>query len=104
LESVRVTRWSEAQAPSEQHLRTLMQQENLAPYSWSNGAGDVYSPHSHPYDKVVYVAAGSIVWILPASGEEIETRRGDRLDLPRGVAHAARVGPQGVTCLEAHLQ
>jgi hypothetical protein len=28
---------------------------------------------------------------------------GDRLDLPAGVRHSAIVGPQGVTCLEAHV-
>jgi hypothetical protein len=28
---------------------------------------------------------------------------GDRLDLPAGTAHDAVVGPDGVTCLEAHV-
>jgi quercetin dioxygenase-like cupin family protein len=51
---------------------------------------------------VIYVFHGSITWILPESNQEIETFAGDRLDLPRGVVHAARVGAHGVTCLEAH--
>jgi len=28
---------------------------------------------------------------------------GDRLDLPAGTRHEAFAGPDGVTCLEAHL-
>lgn len=103
MDRAQVTRWSEARPPSEQTLRGLMEREHLAPYAWSNGPGDVYAPHSHSYGKVIYVASGSIVWLLPASGEEIEMHAGDRIDLPRGVVHAARVGAQGVTCLEAHL-
>ncbi len=32
----------------------------------------------------------------------IELAAGDRLDLPAGTVHEAEVGPDGVTCLEAH--
>jgi hypothetical protein len=49
------------------------------------------------------VVRGSITWELPELGREIETRAGDRLELPQGMVHAARVGNQGVTCLEAHI-
>ncbi len=104
MDRVRVTQWGEPRPPAEAELRARMQGEGLAPYAWSTAPGDVYEPHSHAYDKVLYVAAGSITWILPESGQEIETRAGDRIDLPRGVVHAARVGARGVTCLEAHLQ
>ncbi len=102
MENVRVIRWNQQHNPSEPQLCALMQQENLMPYAWSNGPGDEYPPHSHSYNKVIYVAAGSIVWELPATGEQVEMGPGDRLDLPHDVVHAAHVGPQGVTCLEAH--
>ncbi len=102
MENVRVTRWKQAKMRSEEQLRALMQQENLRPYAWSNGPGDEYPPHSHSYNKVIYVAAGSIVWELLTTGEQIEMHPGDRLELPHDVVHAAHVGPQGVTCLEAH--
>lgn len=46
---------------------------------------------------------GSITFSLTGSGEQVELRAGDRLELPAGTEHAARVGPHGVTCLEAHL-
>jgi quercetin dioxygenase-like cupin family protein len=102
MSTVQLTRWTGAQPPTERELRDLMRRENLSPYSWSNGPGDEYPPHSHSYAKVIYVASGSITWLLPATGEEIETRRGDRIDLPPGVVHAAIVGREGVVCLEAH--
>lgn len=77
--------------------------EGLDPSSWSNGPGDRYTAHDHPFDKVIVVAAGSITFGLPADGRSIELEAGDRLDLPAGTAHDAHVGPIGVTCLEAHL-
>jgi quercetin dioxygenase-like cupin family protein len=99
---LKLTRWGGAQPPSERELRRLYSEEGLSPYAWSNAPGDVYAQHLHDYHKVLYVLRGSITWILPQTGQEIETRPGDRLDLPRGTVHGARVGPQGVTCLEAH--
>ncbi len=37
------------------------------------------------------------------ASEVVELRVGDRLDLPAGTSHDAVVGPDGVSCLEAHL-
>ena len=98
----RLVRWERATPPSENELRQIYAREGLSPYAWSNGPGDAYDAHTHGYHKVLYVVEGSITWILPESGQEIEARPGDRLDLPRGTLHAALVGPQGVVCLEAH--
>ena len=67
-----------------------------------NGPGDRYAPHEHGYDKVLVVAAGSIRFGLPGRGETVDLEVGDRLDLPAGTVHDAIVGPDGVTCLEAH--
>ena len=77
--------------------------EGLEPGSWSNGPGDRYAAHEHGYDKVLVCASGSIRFGLPALGQAADLARGDRLDLPAGTAHDAIVGPDGVTCLEAHL-
>lgn len=98
-----VRHWEKPDPPSESELREIYRQEGLTPYAWSNGPGDTYAAHAHDYHKVIYVVRGSITWVLPDTNERIETRAGDRLDLPQGVAHAALVGPQGVTCLEAHI-
>lgn len=101
---VTIRRWEAPTPPPEGALVEIYRKEGLHPYSWSNGPGDVYPAHSHPFHKVIYVVRGSITWILPESNQQMETRAGDRLELPRGVLHAARVGPEGVTCLEAHRE
>lgn len=100
---LKVERWEKSVPPSENELRDIYRQEGLNPYPWSNAPGDTYAAHSHAYHKVIYVVWGSITWLLPELGREIETNAGDRLELPQGVVHAARVGSQGVTCLEAHI-
>jgi quercetin dioxygenase-like cupin family protein len=99
---VSVSRWVAAEQPDEAVLLHKMRDEGLRPYQWSNGPGDVYAAHKHGYNKVIYVVRGSITFGLPDTGQEVHLEAGDRLDLPQGVAHNARVGPQGVVCLEAH--
>lgn len=78
-----------------------MAAEGLAPHVWSNVPGDVYASHEHPYHKVLYCLHGSIVFVLPEGGGRIELHPGDRLDIEPHTRHAAEVGPQGVTCIEA---
>ncbi|GBC87018.1 hypothetical protein HRbin12_01018 [bacterium HR12] len=70
-----------------------------APRTWSNAPGDRYGRHAHGYHKVLFCLAGSIVFHT-ADGD-LELRPGDRLDLDPGTEHAATVGPEGVTCIEA---
>lgn len=72
------------------------------PSPWSNGPGDRYGAHDHAYDKVIVVADGSIRFGLVGEGTAVDLELGDRLELPAGTSHDALVGPDGVTCLEAH--
>ena len=99
---VEVIRWSGASRPDEETLKKILAEEDLHGYRWSNGPGDVYSAHSHSFNKVIYVVSGSITFGLPESGEKVTLNLGDRLNLPAGVAHNAIVGSDGVVCLEAH--
>ena len=90
------------------HLRWPISASGFAPpgsspAAWSNGPNDRYAAHDHGYDKVIVVDSGSIRFGLPDRGESVDLAVGDRLDLPAGHAHDAVVGPDGVTCLEAHL-
>ncbi len=101
-DSARVRRWDGPASPDETALRKRLAGEGLSAYPWSNGPGETYSPHTHAYAKVVFVVRGSISFGLPESGETFELAPGDRLDLPAGVVHDARVGSEGVDCLEAH--
>ena len=97
------TPWAGSDPPTKSTLMQLCAQEGLSPDQWSNGPNDVYSAHKHSYDKVIYVVSGSITFGLPEKGHEILLKAGDRIDLPADTVHNAVVGPQGVTCLEAHL-
>lgn len=94
-------RWTYGPDVREAELRAQMRAEGLSPYTWSNGPSFVYGAHTHSYTKVLYVVRGSITFHLPATDEDILMQSGDRLDLPARVVHAATVGPEGVTCLEA---
>jgi uncharacterized protein YjlB len=86
-------------------LEARVRAEGLDPSPWANGPGEVYAGHEHRYDKVLVVAAGSIRFGLSGGDPDdtVALSVGDRLDLPAGIRHDAVVGPQGVTCLEAHL-
>lgn len=97
----RVTPWGGTTAPDEAALRAAFAAEGLHPSRWSNGPHYQYTPHTHPYHKVLYVLRGGITFELPEQGEVLTLAPGDRLDLPAGTVHRARVGPEGVTCLEA---
>jgi mannose-6-phosphate isomerase-like protein (cupin superfamily) len=70
-----------------------------APRPWGNGAGDTYGAHAHGYHKVLFCLAGSITFRLDDGDVTLEA--GDRLDLEPGTEHAATVGPQGCSCIEA---
>ena len=70
-----------------------------APRAWSNGPGDRYGRHEHPYHKVLFCLEGSIVFHTDRGDVALEA--GDRLDLPPGTPHAATVGPAGCACVEA---
>ena len=77
-----------------------MRSEGLnQPRWWSNGPGDTYSWHAHEYHKVLYCAAGSIVF--HTRDGDLAMEPGDRLDFQPATEHAATVGPDGVTCVEA---
>jgi quercetin dioxygenase-like cupin family protein len=80
-------------------LERVFAAEGLTPHSWSNGPGDTYGWHAHDYHKVLYCVRGSVVFHTRDGDHELHA--GDRLDLPPHTEHAATVGPDGVTCLEA---
>jgi quercetin dioxygenase-like cupin family protein len=85
---------------SESTVVDTFTREGLSPSRWSNGPGDTYAAHSHGYHKVLFCLRGSITFRLD-NGEDIELHPGDRLDIEPGTSHAAVVGAQGVTCIEA---
>ncbi len=81
-------------------LMTALRREAGSCYSWSNGPHDRYTPHSHPYEKVLYCVDGSITFVLEREGRQLVLKSGDRMVLPAGTVHSAIVGPSGCTCIE----
>ena len=74
----------------------------VEPSAWSNGPGDRYAAHEHPYDKLLVCAEGSITFLVGAEATPVELGAGDGFILPAGTRHAAVVGAAGCTCLEGH--
>jgi mannose-6-phosphate isomerase-like protein (cupin superfamily) len=70
-----------------------------APRSWGNGPGDAYGPHAHDFHKVLFCLGGSITFHLDDG--DVELGPGDRLDIEPETEHAATVGPNGCSCVEA---
>jgi quercetin dioxygenase-like cupin family protein len=85
---------------SSEDLMTRLRTEASDCYSWSNGPGDRYTPHSHGYEKVLYCVDGSITFVSEGPDRRLELTAGDRMVLPAGTVHAAEVGPHGCTCIE----
>ena len=86
--------------PSHENLEARLRKEGLTkPRWWSNGPGDEYGWHAHEYHKVLYCASGSIVF--HTRNGDIALGPGERLDVAPATDHAATVGPEGVTCVEA---
>lgn len=71
-------------------------------YGWSNAPGDRYEKHAHAYNKLLYCTRGSIDFIL-ADGRTLTLMPGDRMLVPAGTQHAARVGPDGCACVEGKV-
>lgn len=85
-------------AAAEERLRA----HGVEPYPWSNGPGDRYAAHEHPYTKLLVCAEGSITFLVGEEARPIELAAGEGFELPAGTRHAAVVGPAGCTCLEGH--
>jgi quercetin dioxygenase-like cupin family protein len=87
---------------SPEELMAKLRSEASGCYSWSNGPGDRYAPHSHTYEKVLYCVDGSITFALEHEGKQLELKPGGRMVVPAGTVHSAIVGPSGCTCIEGH--
>ena len=85
--------------PSPEEIEGRFRTEGLEPRAWSNGPGDTYGWHEHEYHKVLYCLSGAIDFHTREGDFALEA--GDRLDIEPGTQHAATVGPDGVSCMEA---
>ena len=88
--------------PDPKQIDAQIRAEARDVYGWSNGPGDRYEQHAHAYNKLLYCTRGSIDFVL-GDGRTLTLRPGDRMVLPAGTPHAARVGPGGCVCLEGKV-
>ncbi|RKQ63657.1 hypothetical protein C7457_0533 [Thermovibrio guaymasensis] len=63
-------------------------------YVWSDFPGTYYDWHTHPFNEVRWVLEGEIT--IGTEREVVTLRAGDRLDVPAGTRHWAKVGKDGV--------
>lgn len=90
-------------APERASIERHLGAEAQRAHSWSNGPGDRYGEHDHPYEKILYCLDGSIDFIL-GDGRRLSLAPGDRLVIPPGTRHSAVVGPDGCTCVEGQAR
>ncbi len=98
---VQIIRWPHAHPLPEEEILGFFNARGLRYTRWSNGPGEIYGVHTHPYRKILFCLEGSITFSLSDLGREVELHLGDRLIIPAGMRHGATVGPKGVTCIEA---
>ena len=62
-------------------------------YVWQDGPNVFYSEHTHDTETAHIILDGSMT--LTMNGESRTFSSGERCDVPAGVTHSARMGPQG---------
>jgi mannose-6-phosphate isomerase-like protein (cupin superfamily) len=100
-EEIQILRWPHPRPLPEAEVLSFFNARGLSPSCWSNGPGDHYEVHAHPYRKILFCMEGSITFSFSDLDHRVELRHGDRLIIPADMRHGATVGPDGVTCSEA---
>src|SRR5262249_33821647 len=90
-------RWPTPDPPAEEALRAQLAREGFDSFEWTDAPAARYGEHSHDRDESIWLVCGAIVFAV--SGDEFVLEPGDRLMLPAGTPHTARVGPRGATYL-----
>jgi mannose-6-phosphate isomerase-like protein (cupin superfamily) len=62
-------------------------------YVWQDGPNVSYPDHAHPLETAHIILRGEMS--LTMGGQTDTYRAGDRCDVPAGVVHSAKMGPQG---------
>lgn len=83
------------EAPTKDQIFQELKKEFLHVYEWSDGPNIEYPKHSHKGKVSFYVVEGSIV--MDVDGVRSTVKKGQRLDVPVGCPHTAKVGTEGCT-------
>jgi len=85
-------------------IRSILEIEAHGVHTWSNGPGYFYAPHSHSYKKILYCLSGSITFHLIDQNVDVVLMPGDRMELEPYTLHSAKVGSEGVVCIEGQAK
>jgi mannose-6-phosphate isomerase-like protein (cupin superfamily) len=78
----------------EKELAKKLQQEGFGhTYVWQDGPNAHYPDHTHAMETAHIILSGEMT--LTQGGNAETYRAGQRCDVPAGVVHSARMGPQG---------
>lgn len=105
MSGIRLERWDQTRdgAPTEAALRALLAAEGYAVTRYDYAPGTHFPPHTHATDKCDVVLAGEFE-IASAGGAHV-LGPGDRVYVPAGVEHEARVcGADTVVSLDGVLR
>ncbi len=86
---MKITRWDKPEKPKLEELKKLLKEEGTNPFVWVDEPGTFYENHSHVYDEIRWVVSGKMRYGV--GNEEFILGPGDRLDLPAGIIHWAKV-------------
>ena len=76
-------------AVSQQEAEALLRKEGFESFCWYDVPGSTYPHHSHPCDECLWLLKGQLT--ITVGEQAYALRPGDRLYLPKGVAHTAEV-------------
>jgi quercetin dioxygenase-like cupin family protein len=97
---LRKYRWSRDYESAEEELIQLLARKSIAAERWVGEPSEAFESHSHPFDKRLWCAEGSIV--VYVDDKAITLQSGDALDLPASTVHHALVGFSGCAMYESH--
>ena len=80
---------------SQEKINLLKNEGFVHVYEWTDKPNTEYSEHSHKGKVSFYLTKGSI--LMNIDGALTMVRAGDRMDVPVGIPHTAKVGPDGCT-------
>ena len=87
----------------EKSLAAQLRQEGFHnTYVWEDGPNVFYAEHVHQDETAHIILSGEISLII--NGHSKSYKRGERCDVPAGVPHSARMGPQGCRYLIGERQ
>lgn len=92
-------RWSKVYESAEEELLAILARNNITYNRWIAEPGQFYEAHVHAYNKILWCAEGSIVFV--ADNSQISLQPGDTLEIPANTMHEATAGLGGCVCYEA---